>query len=94
MVTWAMFPENALSIKKGKPKTINSSGTAMRSFCPYCGSGLFYQNAVVLPGIVDIQVSTLDNPNLLPPTKQIQTAERLDWVTHMDELPEFERYPM
>ena len=66
----------------------------MRSFCTDCGSGLFYRNAVVLPGMVDIQSSTLNNPDLLPPTKQIQTAERLTWVKHMYELPEFERYPM
>jgi hypothetical protein len=45
MVAWAMFPETALTLTKGQPKTINSSGTAMRSFCADCGSGLFYRNA-------------------------------------------------
>ena len=47
----------------------------------------------VLPGIVDVQSSTLDEPNALPPTIQIQTAERLDWMKHIHELPEFERFP-
>ena len=93
MVAWAMFPEATLTLMKGEPKTINSSGTAMRSFCADCGSGLFYRNAAVLPGIVDVQSSTLDDPNTLPPTKQIQTAERLSWMKHIHELPEFERYP-
>lgn len=93
MVAWAMFPERALKITKGTPKTINSSGTAMRSFCPECGSGLFYRNESILPGIVDVQTATLDNPNALPPTIQIQTAERLDWVKHAHELPEFKRFP-
>ncbi len=92
-VAWAMFPEAALRLTKGQPKTINSSGTAMRSFCAECGSGLFYRNAVVLPGIVDIQSSTLDDPEALPPAVQIQTAERLSWMKQVHELPEFERYP-
>ncbi len=41
-VAWAMYPDSSLEVTKGTPKTINSSGTAMRSFCAECGSGLFY----------------------------------------------------
>lgn len=93
MVAWAMFPESALTVTKGSPKTINSSGTAMRSFCAECGSGLFYRNAAILPGLVDVQTGTLDDPDALPPTMQIQVAERLGWMRHVHELPEFERYP-
>jgi len=93
MVAWAMFPESALTVIKGQPKTINSSGSAMRSFCADCGSGLFYRNAAILPGLVDVQTATLDDPDALPPTVQIQVAERLKWMTHVHELPEFERYP-
>jgi hypothetical protein len=88
-----MFNEAALTLTKGQPKTINSSGTAMRSFCPDCGTGLFYRNAAILPGIVDVQSSTLDDPAALPPSVQFQTAERLAWMTHIDKLPEFERFP-
>ena len=93
MVTWAAFAESSLSLTKGVPKTINSSGTAMRSFCADCGSGLFYRNEAVIPGIVDIQSSTLDNPSALPPTMHIQTAERLSWMKDVNELAQFERYP-
>jgi hypothetical protein len=93
MVAWAMFPENALTVTQGQPKTINSSGAAMRSFCADCGTGLFYRNETVLPGIVDIQSSTLDDPEALPPVMQIQTAERLHWMKQLQLLPEFERFP-
>ena len=93
MVAWAMYSEAALILTRGQPKTINSSGAAMRSFCADCGSGLFYRNAVVLPGLVDVQTSTLDDPEALPPTLQIQVAERLNWMKHIHELTEFERYP-
>lgn len=88
-----MFQEARLTVTAGQPKTINSSGTAMRSFCPDCGTGLFYRNAVNLPGIVDVQTATLDDPDALAPTLQIQVAERLGWMAHMQELPVFERFP-
>ena len=94
MVAWAMFPESALTVTEGQPKTINSSGTAMRSFYAECGSGLPYRNAAILPGLVDVQTSTLDDPDTLPPTLQIQVAERLIWMKHVHALPEFERYPV
>jgi len=93
MVSWAMFPESALTLLQGQPKTINSSGSAMRSFCPDCGTGLFYRNAVNLPGIVDVQSATLDDPDALPPALQIQVAERLHWMQQAHELPAFERFP-
>jgi hypothetical protein len=93
MVSWAMFPESALTLLQGQPKTINSSGSAMRSFCPDCGTGLFYRNAVILPGIVDVQSATLDDPDALPPGIQIQVAERLHWMQQAHELPAFERFP-
>lgn len=92
MVAWAMFPESAMTLTQGQPKTINSSGTAMRSFCPDCGSGLFYRNAEMLPGIVDVQTATLNDPEALVPGVHIQTAERLGWMQHVHELPEFERF--
>jgi hypothetical protein len=53
MVAWAAFAEAELVVTQGEPVTHNSSGTAMRSFCGTCGSGLFYRNAQYLPGIVD-----------------------------------------
>ena len=54
---------------------------------------MFYRNEAILAGIVDVQTATLDDPNALPPAIQIQTAERLGWVSHINELPEYERFP-
>ena len=93
-VAWAMFAEASLTVTKGHPKTINSFGAAMRSFSADCGSGLFYRNSEILPNVVDVQSSTLDNPDALPPTVQMQTAERLTWMKHVHKLPEFGRYPV
>jgi hypothetical protein len=93
MVLWAAFAEDAFSVVRGKPKTFNSSGVAMRSFCPDCGTGLFYRNAEMLPGIVDIQAATLDDPSVFPAQCHIQIAERIDWMADAHILPEFQRFP-
>ena len=93
MVSWAEFPEAQVNVTKGVLKTINSSGAAMRSFCGECGSGIFYRNAEILPGVVEVQSATLNDPGLLPPTMQIQTAERISWMKHLDALPAYERFP-
>ena len=93
MVAWAAFAEGELSIIKGEPKTFNSSGAALRSFCGTCGSGLFYRNEQFLPGIVDIQSATFDDPGALPAGAHIQVAERIGWMETAHMLPTFERFP-
>ena len=93
MVSWAAFAQDELTVTQGEPITFNSSGTALRSFCGTCGSGLFYRNAEFLPGIVDIQSATLYDPDAMPPGAHIQVAERLHWMETAHELPTFERYP-
>jgi hypothetical protein len=93
MVSWAAFAEAELAVTQGTPKTINSSGKTMRSFCPDCGSGLFYRNEEFLPGIVDIQSASFDDPAALPPFGHIQVAEQIGWMNTAHELPKFDRYP-
>lgn len=93
MVAWAAFAEDAFRVTAGEPVTFNSSGAALRSFCGTCGSGLWYRNAEMLPGIVDIQAATLDNPDVFPAGAHIQVAERIGWMAQAHGLPAFERFP-
>jgi hypothetical protein len=93
MVGWTMYAEAAVTITRGTPRVYASSEHGRRHFCPDCGTGLFYANAAMLPGIIDVQSSTCDDPSAVPPRIHIQTAERLPWMTRLDELPEFERFP-
>ncbi|NND49557.1 MAG: GFA family protein [Rhizobiales bacterium] len=93
MVGWVAFRDGSFSVTKGEAKTRNSSGASMRSFCPECGTGLWFRNAEHLPGIVDVQLATLDNPDAIAPQAHIQTAERIDWMKEAHRLPEFERFP-
>ena len=93
MVSWSMYPEAAVEVTKGVPKIYHSSEHGRRHFCPDCGTGLFYVNAHSLPGIIDIQSATYDDPAVAPALAHIQVAERLAWMERAHELPQFERYP-
>jgi hypothetical protein len=57
------------------------------------GTGVFYTNALALPGIIDVQSGTYDDPNAVPARAHIQVAERLTWMKDAHELPAFDRYP-
>ena len=77
----------------GSPTTYESSEHGRRLFCGDCGTSLFYRNERVLPGLIDVQTGTLDEPDRLPAQVHIQTAERIAWMKTAHELPAFERYP-
>lgn len=93
MVGWTMYPQEALKIIKGAPKVYASSLDGRRQFCPDCGTGLFYSNAQMLPGLVDIQSATYDEPDKIPARVHIQIAERIAWMKDAHNLPTFDRYP-
>jgi hypothetical protein len=93
MVGWMAFPAEAVRVTQGEAAVYASSADARRHFCIQCGTGLFYTNAVMLPGIVDIQSATLDDIENQPPGAQIQVAERLPWMADLGAIPEFLRYP-
>ena len=91
MVGWAMLAADLVKIT-GTPKVYKSSEHGRRMFCGDCGTGLFYKNDVNLPDLIDVQTGTLDEPDLLPAQKHIQTAERISWMETVHDLPKFARY--
>jgi len=92
MVAWALFPREAVTIE-GEPRAYASSEGTQRLFCGACGTGLFYTNETIFPGMIDVQSATLDDPDTYPAQAQIQTAERIGWMEQAHALPQFERYP-
>ena len=93
VVGWTMYPTAAVSVIKGQPKVYISSDNGRRHFCGDCGTGIFYFNELILPGLIDIQSATYDNPDAVPAQAQIQVAKRIGWMKTAHNLPEFERYP-
>ena len=91
-VAWALAPADQVTITGG-PVWYASSEHGRRGFCGVCGTGLFYTNDVIFPGQIDVQSATLDDPDAIPLQGQIQIAERIGWMGHLEQLPAFDRYP-
>ncbi len=92
-VAWLAVPRDAFRVTQGEPVRWDGTGAAERYFCGRCGTGLYYFNDKVMPGIVDIQSATLDRAEDYAPAVQIQCAERLGYMAALHTLPEFPRFP-
>jgi hypothetical protein len=93
VVSWTLFSNDNFAVTRGEAQVYASSENGRRHFCADCGTGLFYTNEAIFPGLTDVQSSTLDDPGALAPTAQIQTADRIPWMADIAALPQFERYP-
>lgn len=91
-VAWAIAASDAVTIN-GEAQVYASSEHGRRHFCGTCGTGLFYTNEQIFPGMIDVQSATLDDPDAIALQGQIQLAERIGWMAHLDQIPGFERYP-
>ncbi|GAA0626155.1 GFA family protein [Brevundimonas kwangchunensis] len=92
VVGWMLVPNDTVTIA-GETREYASSEHGRRHFCPTCGTGLFYTNAQIFAGQLDIQSATLDDPNYLPLPVQVQVADRISWMSDLASLPTFDRYP-
>lgn len=92
-VAWMAVAADDFAIDQGETKMYRSSPDAERHFCGDCGTGIYYVNENILPGLVDIQIATLDDPEAYPPQVHVQMTEALSWEAGLPELPSFDRYP-
>lgn len=92
-VAWTAVKKDDFAIRRGEPSLYRSSADAERWFCNACGTGLYYVNENMLPGLVDIQTCTLDDPEPFGPQIQVQMADAIAWEAGLDKLPKFDRYP-
>ena len=93
MLAWLAMPVEGFRITRGEPVEYVAPSGSMRAFCGTCGTPMFFVNDAALPGIVDIQSVTLDQPDAFPAQAQIQLAERRDYMASIDSLPMFDRFP-
>jgi hypothetical protein len=90
-VAWVIFREADVSIVAGRLAIHASSPGVERGFCARCGTSLTYARAN-RPGFFDVTTASLDDPDALPPSKEIWTGERLAWVSAQSGLPQFEAF--
>ncbi len=69
---------------RGTPGTFASSNVANRDFCRDCGTPLTYRGP---SSRVNVSYGSLDEPQLLTPTKQYGLEGRHAWIDFLAELP-------
>lgn len=87
-----MFQETQLRFIHGEPQTYASSPAARRGFCAHCGTPLCFA-ASFLPGLIDVAIGSLDDPEALRPAMHIWHASHLSWVELSDALPRYPGFP-
>ncbi len=93
MVTWATWPRAALRVLAGAPADFESSPGVKRSFCPRCGSTLFWrrerERAARAEEEIDVAAGTLDEADRLTPADHIYVKSRRRWMPLCDGLPAY-----
>jgi hypothetical protein len=94
--TWFGVPESDFTLTSGEVRAYNyvadSGGKLDRNFCPTCASRLFTSNLDSFPGLVFVQLGSLDHPEVITPKLEMFVKRRLPWVKPLG-LPEFSDMP-
>jgi hypothetical protein len=89
-------PQGDFTLLDGSPRAFHyvadSGGGLDRVFCPTCGSRLYTENLDSFPGLVFVQLGSLDRPEWIAPKLEMFTRRRLAWSAALD-LPQFEQMP-
>ncbi len=92
VVAWAMFQDSQVEFEGVKPHLYASSDDAQRGFCRDCGTQISF-TASFLPGLIDITVGSLDDPEAVKPMFHYWHSEHLAWVDFADGLPRHPELP-
>lgn len=86
VVAWVSVEPDRFGFTAGTPRRHRSSGGAVRQFCGDCGTPVAFRPDP-LQAFVDVPVTTLDDPEAMPPQYHIWTQSRLSWFDTADSLP-------
>ncbi len=89
-VAWYSVALADYHVTAGTPGRYNSSAGVTRTFCGACGTQLTYAHHD-WPDMIDVTVSTLDEPELVVPQDHTFTRYRLGWDVIGDGKPAFPR---
>jgi hypothetical protein len=92
MATWASWPRGRVRMLEGSVADFESSPGVKRSFCPRCGSTLFWRRVATEREELDIAAGTLDQADRLKPTDHIFVRSRQPWMPLCDGLPAYEKH--
>ena len=93
VVTLAGFKADQVKFSGDERKIYESSSGVGRAFCGNCGTPLTWEgDGGDLGPIVELHISTFDNPDALVPSAHAFYSERITWMDIADNLPRYEGF--
>jgi hypothetical protein len=92
VVAWAMYKLEQVTFLKELPTPYQASPEATRGFCGRCGTQISFV-ADYIPGLVDITIASLDNPEAVAPSFHYWYSRHLEWMRFGDVLPKHPEFP-
>jgi hypothetical protein len=74
-----------LTWTRGQPSIFKSSNFVERGFCRQCGTPLTY--AFNGAGRISVTINSLDDPEAMPPTRQVGIEAEVSWLKGIHDLP-------
>lgn len=75
-VAWLTVPAAGFAWVLGTPAAHRSAPGVVRRHCAACGTSLTWEAE---PGLIDVTIASLDDPEAVPPASEIWLAHRLSW---------------
>ena len=93
VVTLAGYTRKQVTFSGDKRTFYESSPGALRAYCKKCGTPLTWEgDSGDLGPIVELHLSTFDDPEALVPTAHAFYPERISWFDIADDLPRYEGF--
>ena len=92
VVTFVAYKKDQVAFTKGERQIYNSSPGVERAFCGQCGTPLTWEGQSEVPErgiIVELYISTFDDPNAFIPTNHLWYKDRIAWFDVADDLPRY-----
>lgn len=89
-VVWVGFPVGAVRFADKAPVVAETSEGVLRGFCGQCGTSLTYGRDPkfdVTDPLLYLSATTLDYPNLFPPTEVVWYSQKPSWFELGDSIP-------
>lgn len=92
IVSWAMFDAGAVEVNREDAAVYASSEGVKRTFCPTCGTSLFFE-AEYIAGLIDVTTESLDDPDAIVASAQIWTSNEGACARALTDMARFEELP-
>ena len=89
VAAFVVFAAEQIEWVAGDRARYESSPGIVRAFCRDCGTSLTWEGGHKGRDLIDLHISTLDEPSAFLPNEHTHYGERIPWLQLTDDLPKY-----